>query len=174
MDAWQRPRLRDIDATNDRVRVGTGQHASIQHTTRGHIVGKGGFATRQLRSVDGWQRLAYHAQLPIGWQSGARHSGNVLSRAIAASWANNGLLTSIAGTVLQRPLRLAAHHGGGVQYGLYGLFITSTGTEIAGERVAHLALGRIGIVLQESGGGKEHTRSAEATLDGTKVDKCLL
>src|SRR6266516_1755514 len=64
--------------------------------------------------------------------------------------------------------------GGSAQHRLDRLLVAGTATEVAGKRIAHLALGGIWILPQEGKGGEKHTGRAEAALYGADLDKCLL
>src|SRR5207237_9158533 len=63
---------------------------------------------------------------------------------------------------------------GGETDGVEDLRVARAAAEVAGERLANLVLRRVGVLLEQCGGGDDETRRAEAALHGAGVDERLL
>ncbi len=75
---------------------------------------------------------------------------------------------------VNRGRRLATQQRGGTQHRVHRAQIAGLPVEDAGQSIARLRLGRIGVPLDEGLGGEDHRRRGVARLDGTRLDKRLL
>src|SRR5215467_9357898 len=70
--------------------------------------------------------------------------------------------------------RLGPELGRGPQHRLHDVLVAGTAAEVAGQRPAHVLLGRIGIGVEERLGGQHHARGAEPALQPVLLLEALL
>src|SRR6185437_3746394 len=70
--------------------------------------------------------------------------------------------------------RLAPELGRGPQHRLHDVLVAGASAEVAGQRPAHVFLGRVGIGVEQGLGGQHHARGAEPALQPVFLLEALL